>query len=181
MLADRSDLVAKLLDREPKARHGYGIEQGVMLPQLVVAERPPFAVRPLFDIGHDSMNMSIGLLVAVGIVLEQRNQKIAGLDHLLLALHFDPGLSEVLFRPGERLLNRLGVCLVDPLVAADERQQRPALGHREGEIGAGAVLAGFAADAGPVRQKSLEHSFKLFGIDFAAQPLTFSPLAEPGP
>ena len=123
--------------------------------------------------------MRVGLLVAVGIVLEQRHQQVAGLGHLLLALDLDPCLGKIFLGPGQRLSDRLHVSVDNPLIAADQGQQRPALGHRKGEIGAGPVIAVVAPDPAPIRQHALEHRLKHAWIDLAFETLLFGAFAEP--
>ena len=71
MLEYRTSLVSQLLHAHPEARHRNRIEQGIEAPQLVVAQCAPGSVGQLRDIGNDRMEVGIGLLIAVGIVLEQ--------------------------------------------------------------------------------------------------------------
>ncbi len=74
VLSECTDPVAKLLDLDPETRHRHGIEQRIVLPQLVVAQRPPLAILVLRHVGDHSVEVQVRFLVAVGVVLEQRQR-----------------------------------------------------------------------------------------------------------
>ena len=179
VLADFADLVAELLDGQTKSRHRHRIEKRVVLPELVVAQRAPFAIRPLGDIGHDSVEVRIGFLVAVRIVLEKADDEVPCGEDALLAFDLHPGFGEVLLGPDQGLLHRCGIGIEDTLVAAYEREDRPALGHRESKIGAGTVSTVVATDPAAIGEQTLEHRFELLGIDLADEPQLFGPLSQP--
>ncbi len=126
MLSNRRSLVAHLLDRQTKARHGHRVEQGVERPKLVIAKRAPLPVAALRDICHDRMKMQVRLLVAVGVVLEKTDRQVICRDLPVTSLTTHPGLRRVLFCPAQGLDDGLAVGIDDPLVAAHQREQRPA-------------------------------------------------------
>ena len=132
MLEGRSRLIAKLLDRDAKARHRDRIERGVELPEPVVLERTPLPVLALRDIGDHRMEMEVRLLVAVGVVLEQADRKVSGGLRYDLAFLDHPGLGRILLSPIQSFEDGFAVGGDDPLVLPDKCQQRPALGDGEG-------------------------------------------------
>lgn len=167
VLEHRTRLVAKLFDGDAKARHCYRVERGIELPQAIVLERSPLAVLPLRDVGDDRVEVEIGLLVAVGVMLEQADSEIACRlsDHLALLDY--PGLGRVLFGPLQRLDDGFAVGSDDPFVLPDKRQKRPALGHREGEIGPGPVRLSGIADAAAVGQLAAQQRVERLSLDLA--------------
>ena len=128
MLANRASLVAKLLDCDPEARHGDRVEQSAKRKEPVVLERSPLAVLALGHIGNDGMEVQIGLLVAIGIMLEKADREIASRNGLDLASVDKAGFSGILLGPCERLCYRLAIGSNDPLILSDQGQQRPAFG-----------------------------------------------------
>lgn len=126
MLSNRLCFVAHFLDRQTKACHGHRVEQRVERPKLVVAKRAPLPVAALRDIRHDRVKMQVRLLVAVGVVLEKTNRQVVGCDLPVAGLTAHPGLSRVLFCPAQGLDDGLAISIDNPLVAAHQREQRPA-------------------------------------------------------
>ena len=74
VLERRPRFVTKLLDRHPKARHRDRIEGSVELPKPIVLKGSPLAILALRHIGDDRVKVEVGLLVAVGVVLEQADR-----------------------------------------------------------------------------------------------------------
>ena len=112
------------------------------------------------------MEMEVGLLVAIGIVLEQRHGEIASLHGPHLPVFDETRFCRILLGPLERFHHGLAVGLNDPLVAADEGEDRPALWQGKGQIGAGSVLV-FVTDPGAIRKLALEELVEDCGIDFS--------------
>jgi hypothetical protein len=168
VFADGPYRIAELFNRQAEARHRHAVEEGVERPEPVVLQRPPFAIGTFRGVGDYGMEVEVGLLVAVGIVLEQRHGEVAGLDRAHFPVFDEPRFGRVLFGPLQRLDDRFAIGLDDPLIAADEGENRPALGQREGEIGPGTVLV-FVADPGSVGQFALEELVEDRGIDFSGK------------
>jgi hypothetical protein len=181
VLAELTDLVAELFDAQTKPRHRHGIEQGIVLPELVVAQRPPFAVGPSRHIGNDGMEVGVGLLVAVGVVLEQRDRKVAGLDGTLPAANLHPGLGKVLLGPAQGFPDGRGVGVEDPFVAAHQSEDRPAFRHRKGEIGPRPVRPVVTADAAPIRQHPLRTASNCRASTAPLSPSAAAPLPSHSP
>ena len=179
MLEHWTRLITEFFDAASKVRHGHRIEQRIQRPELVVPQRPPFAIGGLGDIGDDRMEMRIGFLVAVGVVLEKRNDEIAGRDDFLAATHLDPGMGGIAFGPAKCFLHRLAVSFEDAFVAADQRNQRPAFRHRECQINARALRAGSASDPLAVRELAAQHGLEDLRIDTAFQTKPRRSLAQP--
>ena len=99
-------------------------EQRVVRPELVVMQRVPLAIGALGGVGDDGVDMRLRVEIAVGVVLEQRDDEVAGLDRLGLAVLPFPRFGEVLFGPRERCLDRRHVGREQPFVAADIGEQR---------------------------------------------------------
>ncbi len=140
-----------------------------MLPELVVSQRSPFAIGSLGDIGNHGVKVRVGFLIAVRIVLEQPDHKIARRDHSLLASDIHAGFGEILLGPGQRLADGGAIGIEDTPVAADEGKDGPALGHREGEVSASAMGPVIGPDTDSIGQHALEHSLELRGFNNASQ------------
>ena len=179
MLAVFPNLVAELFDRQAEARHGHGIEQRVVLPNLVISQRSPFAIGPLGYIGNHGVKVRVGLLIAVGIVLEKTDHKIACRDHSLLTSDIHAGFGEILLSPGQSLADCSAIGIEDTPVAADEGKDGPALGHRECEVGAGAMRPVVAPDTAAIGEHALEHGLELRGFDNASQSKRLRAFAKP--
>ena len=179
MLAVFPNLVAELFYSQTEARHGHGIEQRVVLPELVVSERSPFAIGSLGDIGNHGVKVCVGLLIAVGIVLEKSDHEIACRNHPFLASDVHAGFGEILLSPGQRLANGSAIGIEDTPVAADEGKDGPALRHREGEVSASAMGPVVGPDTASIGQHALEHGFELRGLDNASQSKRRRAFAKP--
>jgi hypothetical protein len=70
--------------------------------------------------------MQVWLLVAVGVVLEKTNRQVICRDLPVTSLTAHPGLRRVLFCPAQGLDDGLTISIDNPLVAAHQREQRPA-------------------------------------------------------
>ena len=179
MLAVFPNLVAELFYSQTEARHGHGIEQGIVLPDLVIPQRSPFAIGSLSDIGNHGVKVCVGFLIAVGIVLEQPDHEIARPDHSLLASDIHAGFGEILLGPGQRLADGSAIGIEDTSVAADEGKDGPALGHRESEVGAGAMGPVIAPDTASIGQHAREHGLELRGFDNVSQAQRLRACAKP--
>ena len=179
MLAVFANLVAELFYGQAEARHGHGIEQRVVLPDLVIPQRSPFAIGSLGDIGNHGVKVRVGLLIAVRIVLEKPDHEIARRDHPFLASDLHAGFGEILLGPGQRLADGSAIGIEDTPVAADEGKDGPALGHRECEVGAGAMGPVIAPDTASIGQHALEHGLELRGFDNASQAKRLRAFAKP--
>ena len=179
MLAVFPNLVAELFYSQTEVRHGHGIEQRVVLPDPVIPQRSPFAIGSLGDIGNHGVKVRVGLLIAVRVVLEKPDHEIACRDHPLLASDFHAGFGEILLGPGQRLADGRAVGIEDTSVAADEGEDGPALGHRESEVGAGAMGPVIAPDTASIGQHALEHGLELRGFDDASQAKRLRAFAKP--
>src|SRR3546814_18868990 len=101
------------------------------------------------------MEMEVGLLVAIGIVLEQRHGEIAGLHGPHFPVIDETRFCRILLGPLERFHHGLALGLNDPLVAAAAGAVRPALWQGKGTNGAGSVLV-FVTDPASIRKPALE-------------------------
>ena len=79
--------------------------------------------------GDNRMEMGIGFLVAIGIMLEETHDEVAGGHHLFAAFDFHPGLGQILLCPMKRLFDRIAVCINDTVITPNQRNERPAFGH----------------------------------------------------
>lgn len=93
------------------------------LPEGVFCQGPPFAIGCLGGIHNDGMNMGLRVKRSAGVMLEQRDEQVAGADDLLAASLADPRFGEGLFRPCQRSAYRIHMRREQTVIAADVRQQ----------------------------------------------------------
>ena len=76
------------------------------------------------------MDVGLRVLVAVGVMLKERDDEVAGLDRLDLAVGtLHPGFGEILFNPGDRCFCGLHIGFEQAFVTADIGQHRESLGR----------------------------------------------------
>ena len=168
VLADGPRRIAELFNRKPEARHRHAVKERVERPKLVVLQCSPFAIGTFCGVGDYGVEVEVGLLVAVGIVLEQRHGEVAGLYRAQLPVFDEARFGRVLFGPSQRLDDRFAIGFDDPLVAADEGENRPTLGQRESQVGPSAVRV-FVADPGSVGVLAFEELVEDRSINFSGK------------
>jgi hypothetical protein len=127
------------------------------------------------------MDMGLRVLVAVGVVLKERDDKVAGLDGLHLAVGaLHARFGEVLFGPCNRCLRGLHIGFEQAFVTADIGEHRQGLWRREGHVEADRAFAVLAARKfGAVGHLAVKDGLEFLDSDLAGQAGFFGAVACP--
>ena len=167
VLAGQLGGVAKLFERIAQGRAIDRADHRVVTPDFAIVQRAPFTAWHPRHIRNDRMDMALRVERAARVVLEQCIDQVASPDRHVAAIYFLAPLGKVDLGPAHRPFDRRHIRFDDPLVAADQCDQRCGLGHRESQIDAQRALSD-NPHLGAVGELAVEDVLEGCRIDLAA-------------